>query len=204
LSDENLEALSKPIRGASDTIKVRKAGNEGSMKALHIRGMYALTERDEVVKAIESKVGTLENKTFRLSELRPNANDMLAVTLVINEEDAQKIIKDGWIRVGIARCSVEERIRLYQCYRCWKYDRVGAKCTEGDKRNLCRKCGEEGHRENGCKNEEYCIQCNRPGHKVGSGKCVVFRRALKKPEESGRKDKETRPNLDKKENRRER
>ncbi|XP_068901767.1 uncharacterized protein [Tenebrio molitor] len=135
------------------------------MKALHIRGMYALTERDEVVKAIESKVGTLENKTFRLSELRPNANDMLAVTLVINEEDAQKIIKDGWIRVGIARCSVEERIRLYQCYRCWKYDHVGAKCTEGDKRNLCRKCGEEGHRENGCKNEEYCIQCNRPGHK---------------------------------------
>jgi hypothetical protein len=187
LSDVNLEALSKPIRGASDTIKVRKAGNEGSMKALYIRGMYALTERDEVVKAIESKVGTLENKTFRLSELRPNANDMLAVALVINKEDAQNIIKDGWIRVGIARCSVEERIRLYQCYRCWKYDHVGAKCTEGDKRNLCRKCGEAGHRENGCKNEEYCIQCNRPGHKVGSGKCVVFRRALTK---AGRKWKE--------------
>jgi hypothetical protein len=179
-SDENLEALSKAIRGASDTIKVRKAGNKGSMKALHIRGMDALTEKDEVVKAIENKVGSLENKTYKLSELRPNANDTLAVTLVINEEEAQKIIKDRWLRVGIARCSVEERIRLYQCFRCWKYDHVAAKCTEGDKWNLCRKCGEEGHRENGCKNEEYCIQCNRPGHKVGSGKCIVFRRALTK------------------------
>jgi hypothetical protein len=189
-SDEDLEALSRVIQGASETIKVRKAGPERRVKVLHIRGMDALTEEAELVKALETKVGSLKNKTYRLSGVRPNANDTLAATFVINEEDAGKIMKNGWVRVGIARCPIEERIRLNQCYRCWKYDHIAAECTGGDKRNLCRKCGEEGHIAKECKNEDYCIQCNRPGHKFGSGKCAVFRQALSKARKEWREGQE--------------
>lgn len=43
---------------------------------------------------------------------------------------------------------------------------------------VCRNCGTEGHKEKDCKGDSMCLSCKAMGHRAGTSKCPVFKRAL--------------------------
>ncbi len=123
-----LEDISGAISSMSEEVKVRKLGTSlGETETIHIRGMDAVTMKEEVIASLETKLGRQHGVDFRLSELRPNIQNTQAVTLVVKKEDARKILNDGRLRVGIVSCPVEKNIPMKRCYRCWAYDHVVSK-----------------------------------------------------------------------------
>lgn len=51
-------------------------------------------------------------KTTCLGEVRPNANNTLAITLTLDKEKAAKILEDGKLGVGLVICTAEKRAQL--------------------------------------------------------------------------------------------
>lgn len=115
---------------------------------------------------------------IKIGELRPNANNTQAVTVTLDKEDAEKLVKDGIIRVGVVNCTVEKRIKVTKCRRCWSYEHTATECTGTDRSKFCYKCGKDGHAAKDCTDEVACPICQTKGHITGSGKCPAFRRAL--------------------------
>ncbi|XP_030750281.1 uncharacterized protein LOC115878068 [Sitophilus oryzae] len=106
--------------------------------------MEETTSREEVIQAITEKVGTLQN-TFQLSNLRPNANNTQAATIITDKETAHSLLQAPTLRIGIVRCSLERKADIKKCKRCWAHDHTEEHCNGPDRRKLCYKCSEEGH-----------------------------------------------------------
>lgn len=174
--DVALDQIQKAIN--IEGIKTRKLVDDKETETLHLRGMDALTEPEDVKMAIESRIGSLTNKEYKISDIRPNFNDTTAVTITIGKEDADRVVEGGKLRVGLVECSIEKKIKMSRCFKCWAYDHQSANCKGEDRSKLCHNCGEEGHKKSDCKSEEKCPICNEKGHKAGTGKCKEFRRAL--------------------------
>ncbi|KAJ8939105.1 hypothetical protein NQ314_011236 [Rhamnusium bicolor] len=159
-------------------IKTRKVGLEADAETIHIRGLDAVTGKAEVIEALEEKIGSLKGKMYRLGDLRESVMGTQAVTLTINKDDANKISEDREIRVGLVNCSMERRIPMTRCLKCWAFDHLAVECDGPDRTKTCFRCGNEGHAAKDCTNEEGCPICKKPGHKAGTGKCGAFRRTL--------------------------
>lgn len=66
--------------------------------------------------------------------------------------------------------------RPIQCYRCWAFGHIQAKCdSEVDRRRLCFRCGSAGHKFEECFAPFNCILCATSGknaqHRLGSVNC---------------------------------
>jgi hypothetical protein len=106
---EALQKLRQAISSTSTDPKVRETESEEKMETIHIRDFDALTQNEEVPRAVNSKIGTEpQNKTVKISELRPNRNNTQAATIIIKKEDVTKLMKDGYLKVGVVRCSLEK------------------------------------------------------------------------------------------------
>lgn len=181
ITDKDKEAIVKlkeAITQNTDSMKVRKIGREAKLEAIHIRGIDATTSKEEIRAAIEAKLGSTKKGQYTLGELRPNARNTMAVTLTVCREDAEKIIENKEIQIGLVRCSVEKRIALNRCFKCWSFDHQTTECKGPDRSRLCFKCGQEGHKGSECKNGKECPLCETSGHAAGSGQCNAFKRAL--------------------------
>lgn len=62
------------------------------------------------------------------------------------------------------------------CYRCMGFDHVVAECKQ--KSDVCRRCGQPGHRAMQCENALHCRNCALRGHPAGhlmmSAACPVY------------------------------
>ncbi|XP_072755734.1 uncharacterized protein [Anoplolepis gracilipes] len=90
---------------------------------------------------------------------------------------AIEVSKIGKLRLGwtIARAELLNA-KLLQCYRCWSFGHVQARCTsQTDRRDLCFRCGAEGHRAAECGNQLRCVLCDSVGkdavHRIGAVNC---------------------------------
>lgn len=54
--------------------------NIGKIEAIHIRGMDAETTREQLLEAIKLAIGKWDKDNMKLSELRPQNNEMMATT----------------------------------------------------------------------------------------------------------------------------
>lgn len=139
-------------------------------KTLHIKGMDETITETEIVEAV-SKAINKEPKTFEVRALRPAFGSTQNATLIINEEDANKILKANFLRVGWTSCRVVERAALNRCPRCWEYGHSKGGCTGPNRENHCFRCSAEGHRASECKNKPFCMYCKVEGHQTGSRSC---------------------------------
>lgn len=70
-----------------------------------------------------------------------------------------------------------------RCYKCHGFGHDARSCTGPDLTGVCRKCGENGHREAQCATGHgRCVACEREGHMVtdhrtGSAGCLARRKA---------------------------
>ncbi|KAK4887181.1 hypothetical protein RN001_003452 [Aquatica leii] len=78
----------------------------------------------------------------------------------------------------MVRCKLEKHVKMERCFKCWSYNHRARDCDGPDRSGRCYACRQEENSAKICKNEEFCIVCNKNGHKAGSGKCIVFRRSL--------------------------
>jgi hypothetical protein len=174
---EKMGKLEDALMKAAGSLAVKKASSNKDMETVHVRGLDATTDKNEVVAALEGKLGT--GKNWRLSDLRPNRNNTLAIIIIVRKQDADSILTEGSLRIGAVRCRVERRISTGRCYRCWSFDHKAANCDGPDRTKACYKCG-EGHAARDCGNEESCPLCQKFGHNAGGRGCGAFRSALDK------------------------
>jgi hypothetical protein len=174
---EKMGKLEDALMKAAGSLAVKKTSSNKDMETVHVRGLDATTDKNEVVAALEEKLGT--GKNWRLSDLRPNRNNTQAITIIMRKQDADSILTEGSLRIGAVRCRLERRISTGRCYRCWSFDHKAANCDGPDRTKACYKCG-EGHAARDCGNEESCPLCQKFGHKAGGRGCGAFRSALDK------------------------
>lgn len=175
-----LNELKETLLGGTTKVKVRAIGQSEKVSTLHIRGLDATSKAADILAALKKIIGEVEGKQFKLTDLRPNIRNTQTATLIINEADAEKILRNGVIRVGFVNCKVEKRIPITRCFRCWAFEHTSENCKGLDRSGMCFKCGKEGHTQSNCPNEEECPLCNKSGHRAGSGKCPNFRKVLNK------------------------
>lgn len=51
--------MQRTIESVSENIKARKLGVQQNVETIHIRGIDAITKKEEVIEAIEEKIGSL-------------------------------------------------------------------------------------------------------------------------------------------------
>jgi hypothetical protein len=59
-----------------------------------------------VIEALKKRLGDLKDRTWKVSDLRPIRSDTQAVTIVLQKEDAEGILVEGYLRIGAVRCRV--------------------------------------------------------------------------------------------------
>lgn len=174
------DELKKLITESDSRLKAKAVGPVEITKTetFHVRGMDALTTVEEVQEAVKGITGSLDG--VKIGGLRPAANNTQAVTIVVGRDDAHKMEEGASIKIGPVKCSVQKRIEVRQCFRCWGFDHKASECKGTDRSRLCKKCGGEGHFERDCPNAAKCLLCKDPDHKMGSNKCKMFQAALTK------------------------
>lgn len=152
-----------------------------SKKVINIRGLDCLTTRSEVETAILETNDIKNPDTCVFKNLRPTERGNQIATVVVSKEDGLRLLKRRSIRIGLTNCSISERITVKQCFKCWNFNHSTRECKEEvDRRQLCMKCCETGHKATECTGNSFCPICNLPGHEVGSNKCKSFKDALTK------------------------
>ena len=117
---------------------------------------------------------------MRVAELRAYYGSSQAVTVVLPQEAADKLIKMREIRVGYNWCTITRKVNIVQCYKCWHYGHTAAKCNgEDDRGKDCHNCGRTGHTQRECNNDKHCPLCDRAGHCAGTAACSEMRQALR-------------------------
>ncbi|KAH1000558.1 hypothetical protein HUJ04_012867, partial [Dendroctonus ponderosae] len=154
-----------------DHIKI--IGKYQQRESIHIRGQDSLAKKEDVVAALQTSIPNIQENNYHLSDIRPNSNNTQAITITINKEMADTLVKEKTIRIGMVRCSMEPRI---QCPR--GHTNISHKDVHVDRSKLCFVCGEEGHTAKGCEKETSCPICQKSGHRAGSEKCEAFKRLL--------------------------
>ncbi|XP_043472984.1 uncharacterized protein LOC122505438 [Leptopilina heterotoma] len=151
---------------------------------LEIRDMDALTEKDDVLCALE-KISTVPAGSRRVTVLGPNKRGVKLAVVVTNQEDADKLEKIGHIKIGFVSCKIRSRTMVTRCHNCLDYGHLGRDCQGVDRSAACFKCGEAGHKAADCKKSPCCFLCQAKfgekeyiQHVAGSGGCKVFRTAL--------------------------
>ncbi|KAK5643891.1 hypothetical protein RI129_007736 [Pyrocoelia pectoralis] len=148
------------------------------------------TTKEDVTSVLLERAEQDKAKGIQVGELRPNRNETQAVTITVEEEARQTILKHGRIRM----CSVERRVKLQQYFRCWSYNHKKRECEGPDRTNLCHRSGAENHIAKQYHNGRRCLLYNEDDHSSGSGSCGHFRAALLKERrterETGNKDRD--------------
>ncbi|CAH1107112.1 unnamed protein product [Psylliodes chrysocephalus] len=119
------------------------------LNAMHVRGMEAESTVDDIKDAVVESTGNWDEEN-KISELRPLGNDTLAATLTLKTEQGDKIIEDGFLRVGLVKCRVEKRLNVMKCQRCWAHDHYMENCKGPDRSGCCYKCRKKDHNAKEC------------------------------------------------------
>jgi hypothetical protein len=128
---EKMGRLEDALKKAAGNLAVKKAGSND----VHVRGLDATTDKDEVVAVLQEKLGA--RKDSRVSDLRLNRNNTQGVTIVMRKQDADSILVEGSLTIGTVRCRLERRIGTERCYRCWSFDHKTANCDGPHRTKAC-------------------------------------------------------------------
>ncbi|CAG9762232.1 unnamed protein product [Ceutorhynchus assimilis] len=138
--------------------------------------MNALTAEQEPAEAIEERIGKSDPEEVRLGSLRANANCTQTATITLSK--AEKLMEHrekAVIRVGMISC-IEWRVgSICRGHMTTSKEIV---MNEIEANYLCFRCGERGNSTRECEGDEACLVYRKDGHRAGSGKCRLFRRAL--------------------------
>lgn len=148
-------------------------------KVLHVKDIDQVTTVEEIREAVCGEI-VIKPETFDVRALRPAYGNRQNATIIMPDEDAEKLLALGKIKIGWTNCKILERKKDVKCYKCWEYGHLKAQCSGQDRENLCLRCCKEGHKASDCQNPPYCVHCKKEGHQSGNPKCASRRGTLQK------------------------
>lgn len=168
--EQAMNDLSEAIENTLGQSSVRKQGEKENEEILYIRGLDQTVTVDEVMEALENRVGPIQAAEIRLSPLRPYGRGNQTITVNIAGKYLEKLMETSEIRVGLVRCRMEKHIELERCHRCWAFDHKTTECKGEDRRANCYRCGKTGHnaRLQSCKDEENWRKTALSAWKLGT------------------------------------
>lgn len=176
--EQAMNTLSKVIEKTIGQGSVKLQGKKENQEIFYIRGLDQSATVEEVMEALEERVGHMGKGEISLSPLRPYGRGNQTVTVYISEKHVGNLTTANEIRIGLVRCRLEKHIELARCYKCWAFDHNTAQCNGEDRRANCYRCGQSGHTAKNCQNVENCLVCKESGHSASSGRCKVYRAAI--------------------------
>ena len=177
---KNTEKSSTEFQGAVEKVLKDSAKVAAKTHAIvvQLRDLDEVTTASEICEALHSQcqIRRPDESSIRISKKGPQGTQTAFINLPAL--DAVRVIKQHKIRVGWVYSRVRECITPKLCYKCWGYNHIARNCSaEADRRNLCWKCGQEGHKSSKCGNPQKCAICGG-NHAAGSARCTEYQKAV--------------------------
>lgn len=174
-NEENAISLQETLvqKFTSDNVVLKT----GKKRILHIRGIDAISSKDDVEQAIKSAISDTQG-IIDVTNIRPSYGNCQNATIKTNEETADHLLHKGFVVIGFTRCKISERIEVERCNKCWAYDHSKENCDGPDRTHMCIKCGQPGHKIVDCRGPTYCPLCKSQEHAVTSLRCPHHSKAV--------------------------
>lgn len=175
---EEAKRIKAMVNQVTNAVTVLK--EEEDTMLIHIYDLDGAVVKEELEAAVGREEQSLGNGAVRIMSMRPTASGNQNATIALPRDAAVRILKKGRVKVGWTMCKVRERVDIKKCYNCQGMGHMARECKGPNRRDTCFRCGEKDHKAKECNREEFCAVCEVTGHRVGTGRCPEFRKALKR------------------------
>lgn len=161
---QNLKTeIQKKIPEARISIMINK-------KILHFKGMEEDVTTEDIQKSIIKETES-DSRLIEVRAIRPAFGGRKNATVILPDNEANKLIQKGKLKIGWTFCKILERKKDSRCLKCWEYGHLRDQCQGPDRDNLCRKCTQEGHKAAVCTGKPFCLFCKKEGHLSNTRLC---------------------------------
>lgn len=145
-----------------------------SKKAILFKNLDDLTTKEDVIEAIRINVPQAKDATLTAYVTKGKFRNSATVWLA--KDVAFKLIQMRKMKIGWVYSTIEEKIVPTRCYNCHKFGHIARNCKEEKViTSKCMKCCQEGHKALDCPNNEFCLTCNKSGHRTDTMRCPKFK-----------------------------
>jgi len=146
--------------------------------SLEIRDIDCLATRAHISAALAPFADSLMDDGI-IKSLRSGYEEMQIAIVSLPVTVANRVLKEGKVKIGWTRCRVRERVQRKRCYRCLEFGLVASSCKSAiDRTGCCLKCGDNGHKAADCTEDAKCLIYSTAGkagadeqHHAGSKRC---------------------------------
>lgn len=154
-----------------------------------IKDIDPTIEKDELINELAERTET-DLRQIEIKNIRFAHGGTRTAIVSLPAESAIKLDAESRIRIGCTYCKIKRALNLIRCFRCHDFGHMSYTCTAKMKeRELCRRCGCEGHQINDCKSKRCCILCIRKGipderaeHVAGAANCPEYKKYIQELE----------------------
>lgn len=127
---------------------------------IRLTGVDDSTTSEEIAW-IMAENGGCSPDVVKIGPIYNMRNGLRLTTVSCPLASAIKIASIGKIRLGWTMVKVELlRERPIQCFRCWEFGHIGARCeSQTERYGACFNCGQAGHKVNECHENACCPVC---------------------------------------------
>ncbi|XP_011860276.1 PREDICTED: uncharacterized protein LOC105557606 [Vollenhovia emeryi] len=155
------DALADKLKEVLEDVIIGRPTIKGEMLLI---GLDDSVTPEEVMDVI-AEMGSCRKDEVKVGQIRPMRNGLGTIWVQCPLAVAAPLSSSGKIRIGWSsvRVVLLEK-RPIQCYRCWHFGHMRAKCDgKIDRTGACFKCGQNGHPARQCGNEANCPVCKDDG-----------------------------------------
>lgn len=182
--NSNCDAMEQTVRSAlGKDFMVKKLSPK---IALEIKDLDPTMEKEDVRHAVARSfdLGELAESEVEVKALRFSFGGTKTAIISVPAEVTNKLGEDTRIKIGFTKCRIGRAVNITRCFRCHALGHLSYECKESlNGKELCRRCGTEGHQINGCNATRCCILCIRQGipaanaeHVAGAINCPQYRK----------------------------
>lgn len=168
------EALQKEIKTKVSGIQTRLSGRN-SFTQLMILDIDASVNGREVAEYIRKSTKVYDTEVKNLKTARSGTQ---VATVSMPSQAAERLIREGMIKIGWTQCRVKPKIDILRCYNCLGVGHHSDICREERGGKKCLNCAQVGHLIKDCRNNSFCTTCNKDGHRTDSNNCPTHRRRI--------------------------
>uniref|UniRef100_A0A8D8SPT8 CCHC-type domain-containing protein n=1 Tax=Cacopsylla melanoneura TaxID=428564 RepID=A0A8D8SPT8_9HEMI len=177
---EHMEKLKEEILNKSQIADIEIVQRKTT---LIISGMDEVTTKEEILEAVNKKIGRDETGKLSIQSLYSNRSGEQVATIETPKNLAAEILETPNIKIGWSSCRVKEKVSIVRCTNCLRMGHTGRACkSKKTQAARCLKCTQEGHTVKDCNNESYCLTCARSGHRSDSMSCPKYRKLIHQKE----------------------